>query len=354
MAEAGGIRSLLAKTVQLQASDLHLTVGAPPTFRVRGDLQAMAGADQLSPDDVEKLIFELVSEEQKDLLLTQKEIDFSFAYGEESRFRVNAFHQRGYLAASLRRIPLTVPTMTELHLPKVLEEFCKLPQGFILVTGPPGHGKSTTIASMIQLINETRPVHVITIEDPIEYIYPHKKGIIDQREMHLDTYSWEVALRSALREDPDVVMIGEMRDYETIASAITVAETGHLVFATLHTNSAAQSIDRIIDGFPDVQQQQVKTQLSSILEGVLSQRLVPSLDGGLTPALEIMLPSPAVRSVIREGKTHQLDNIISTSFDQGMISLERALSTLVADGKVAKEVARSYTIRPEEFDRLVK
>jgi len=354
MAEAGGIRSLLAKTVQLQASDLHLTVGAPPTFRVRGDLQPMAGADQLSPDDVEKLIFELVSEEQKDLLLTQKEIDFSFAYGEESRFRVNAFHQRGYLAASLRRIPLTVPTMTELHLPKVLEEFCKLPQGFILVTGPTGHGKSTTIASMIQLINETRPVHVITIEDPIEYIYPHKKGIIDQREMHLDTYSWEVALRSALREDPDVVMIGEMRDYETIASAITVAETGHLVFATLHTNSAAQSIDRIIDGFPDVQQQQVKTQLSSILEGVLSQRLVPSLDGGLTPALEIMLPSPAVRSVIREGKTHQLDNIISTSFDQGMISLERALSTLVADGKVAKEVARSYTIRPEEFDRLVK
>src|SRR3990172_11550943 len=241
MAEAGGIRALLQKTIQLQASDLHLTVGAAPTFRVRGDLQPLAGADQLSPDDVEKLIFDLVSEEQKDLLLTQKEIDFSFAYGEEARFRVNAFHQRGYLAASLRRIPLTVPTMTELHLPKVLEEFCKLPQGFILVTGPTGHGKSTTIASMIQQINDTRPAHVITIEDPIEYIFPHKKSLIDQREMHLDTYSWEVALRSALREDPDVVMIGEMRDYETIASAITVAETGHLVFATLHTNSAPQT-----------------------------------------------------------------------------------------------------------------
>ena len=354
MAEAGGIRALLQKTIQLQASDLHLTVGAAPTFRVRGDLQPLAGADQLSPDDVEKLIFDLVSEEQKDLLLTQKEIDFSFAYGEEARFRVNAFHQRGYLAASLRRIPLTVPTIEELNLPKILVDFCNLPQGFILVTGPTGHGKSTTIASMIQLINETRPVHVITIEDPIEYIYPHKKSIVDQREMHLDTYSWEVALRSALREDPDVVMIGEMRDYETIASAITIAETGHLVFATLHTNSAAQSIDRIIDAFPDVQQQQIKTQLASILEGVISQRLIPTLDGGLIPALEIMLPSPAVRSVVREGKTHQLDNIISTSFDQGMISLERALAKLVADGKVSKEVARSYTIRPEEFDRLVK
>jgi len=354
MAEAGGIRALLQKTIQLQASDLHLTVGAAPTFRVRGDLQPLAGADQLSPDDVEKLIFDLVSEEQKDLLLTQKEIDFSFAYGEEARFRVNAFHQRGYLAASLRRIPLTVPTIEELNLPKILVDFCNLPQGFILVTGPTGHGKSTTIASMIQRINETRPVHVITIEDPIEYIYPHKKSIVDQREMHLDTYSWEVALRSALREDPDVVMIGEMRDYETIASAITIAETGHLVFATLHTNSAAQSIDRIIDAFPDVQQQQIKTQLASILEGVISQRLIPTLDGGLIPALEIMLPSPAVRSVVREGKTHQLDNIISTSFDQGMISLERALAKLVADGKVSKEVARSYTIRPEEFDRLVK
>jgi len=354
MAEAAGIRALLQKTIQLQASDLHLTVGAAPTFRVRGDLQPLAGADQLSPDDVEKLIFDLVSEEQKDLLLTQKEIDFSFAYGEEARFRVNAFHQRGYLAASLRRIPLTVPTIEELNLPKILVDFCNLPQGFILVTGPTGHGKSTTIASMIQLINETRPVHVITIEDPIEYIYPHKKSIVDQREMHLDTYSWEVALRSALREDPDVVMIGEMRDYETIASAITIAETGHLVFATLHTNSAAQSIDRIIDAFPDVQQQQIKTQLASILEGVISQRLIPTLDGGLIPALEIMLPSPAVRSVVREGKTHQLDNIISTSFDQGMISLERALAKLVVDGKVSKEVARSYTIRPEEFDRLVK
>lgn len=345
----------MQKTVELNASDLHLTVGAPPILRIKGSLLSVPGvSDILGPEDVERLIFELVSEEQKDLLLTQKEIDFSFAYGEEARFRVNAFHQRGYLAASLRRIPLEIPTLDELKLPKVLAEFCNLPQGFILVTGPTGHGKSTTIAAMIQRINETRPVHVITIEDPIEYIYSHQKALIDQREMHLDTYSWEVSLRSALREDPDVVMIGEMRDYETIAAAITIAETGHLVFATLHTNSASQTVDRIIDAFPADQQQQVRVQLSVILEGVIAQRLIPSLQGDLVPAVEIMLPSSAVRSVIREGKTHQLDNVISTSFDQGMVSLERALAQLVNDGKVDPEVAKAYTLRPEEFNRLVK
>ncbi|MDP1710388.1 MAG: type IV pilus twitching motility protein PilT, partial [candidate division WWE3 bacterium] len=249
---------------------------------------------------------------------------------------------------------LKIPTLDELSLPKILSDFCNLPQGFILVTGPTGHGKSTTIAAMIQRINETRPVHVITIEDPIEYIYPHQNALVDQREMHLDTYSWEVALRSALRQDPDVVMIGEMRDYETIAAAITIAETGHLVFATLHTNSAAQTVDRIIDAFPSTQQQQVRVQLSLILEGVIAQRLVPSLPGGLIPAVEIMLPSPAVRSVIREGKTHQLDNIISTSFDQGMVSLERALAQLVNEGKLDLEVAKAHALRPEELTRLIK
>lgn len=344
----------MQKTVEMNASDLHLTVGAPPTLRVKGDLLPLSGMDILGPDQIEQLVFELVSEEQKDLLLTQKEIDFSFAYGEEARFRVNAFHQRGYLAASLRRIPLKIPTLDELSLPKILSDFCNLPQGFILVTGPTGHGKSTTIAAMIQRINETRPVHVITIEDPIEYIYPHQKALVDQREMHLDTYSWEVALRSALRQDPDVVMIGEMRDYETIAAAITIAETGHLVFATLHTNSAAQTVDRIIDAFPPLQQQQVRVQLSLILEGVIAQRLVPSLQRGLIPAVEIMLPSPAVRSVIREGKTHQLDNIISTSFDQGMVSLERALARLVNEGKLDLEVAKAHALRPEELTRLIK
>lgn len=344
----------MQKTVRMNASDLHLTVGAPPTVRINGDMASLAGLDILGPDQIEKLVFELVSEEQKDLLLTQKEVDFSFAYGEEARFRVNAFHQRGYLAASLRLIPLKIPSLEELGLPPILAEFCNRPQGFVLVTGPTGHGKSTTMAAMIQRINETRPVHIITIEDPIEYIYPHYKAIVDQREMHLDTYSWEVALRSALREDPDVVMIGEMRDYETIASAITIAETGHLVLATLHTNSAAQTVDRVIDAFPEVQQQQVRVQLSATLEGVISQRLVPSLQGGLIPAVEIMLPTPAVRSVIREGKTHQLDNVISTSFDQGMVSLERALAQLVNEGKLDLELAKAHALRPEELVRLIK
>jgi len=351
---ADTVQTLLQKTVEAEASDLHLTVGAPPTLRVRGDLVPIAGESVLGPEEVEKLIFELVNEEQKDLLLTQKELDFSFAYGEVARFRVNAFHQRGYLAAALRRIPLKVPTIDELNLPKMLYEFCKLPQGFILVTGPTGHGKSTTIASMLQQVNETRPVHIVTIEDPIEYIFPHQKALVDQREMHLDTYSWEVALRSALREDPDVVMIGEMRDYETIAAAITIAETGHLVFATLHTNSASQTIDRIIDVFPEMQQRQVRVQLSAIMEGVLSQRLIPSVDRGLVPAVEIMLPSSAVRSIVREGKTHQLDNVIATSYEEGMVSLERALASLVTEGLVDQEIAAQYTLRPKEFERLLK
>lgn len=348
------VQTLLQKTVEAGASDLHLTVGAPPTLRVRGDLTPISGEAPLGPEEAEALIFELLSEEQKDLLLTQKEIDFSFAYGDISRFRVNAFHQRGYLAASLRRIPLKVPTIDELNLPKILYEFCDLPQGFILATGPTGHGKSTTVAACLQRINESRPVHIVTIEDPIEYIFPHRKALVDQREMHLDTYSWEVALRSVVREDPNVVFIGEMRDYETIASAITIAETGHLVFATLHTNSASQTIDRVIDVFPEMQQQQVRVQLAAILEGVLSQRLIPSLERGLVPAVEIMLPSPAVRSIIREGKTHQLDNVIATSYDQGMVSLERALVNLVKEGLVDPEVAKLRTIRPEEFERLLK
>jgi len=351
---AGQIQGLLQAVVDAKASDLHLTVGAAPTLRVGGDLHPLPGTDLLGPEEVEELVFELVNDEQKDLLLTQKEIDFSFAYGDKARFRVNAFHQRGYLAAALRRIPLEIPTIEELHLPEVLYRFCELPQGFVLVTGPTGHGKSTTIATMLQRINETRPVHIVTIEDPIEYIYPHRRALVDQREMHLDTYSWEVALRSALREDPNVVMIGEMRDYETIASAITIAETGHLVFATLHTNSASQTIDRIIDVFPEAQQQQVRVQLAAILAGVISQRLVPAIEGGLVPAVEIMLPSSAVQSVIREGKSFQLDNIISTSFDQGMVSLERALATLVKSGKVSAEVAKLHTPKPEELQRLLK
>lgn len=259
-----------------------------------------------------------------------------------------------FLSAALRLIPSKIRTVEELNLPKISHKFSGLQQGFVLVTGPTGHGKSTTIASLIAEINEARPVHVLTIEDPIEYIYSAGKGIISQRELHLDTHSWEISLRSALREDPDVVLIGEMRDYETIAAAITIAETGHLVFSTLHTNSASQTIDRIVDVFPEHQQGQIRTQLASTLAGVISQRLIPAIGGGRYPAVEILLATPAVKTVIREGKTHLIDNIIQTSADVGMIPLEVSLAALVRAGKISLDTAQGYALRPAELLRHVK
>lgn len=348
------IRELLQNVIDDQGSDLHLTVGAPPVVRIDGKLKPIEGLDPLTPADVENLVFSILSAEQKEMLMMNKELDFSFAYGDVARFRVNSFHQRGYLAAALRLIPFKIPTLEELNLPASLYDFGLLPQGFVLITGPTGQGKSTTIAALLNYINESRNLHIVTIEDPIEYIYPHRKSLVDQRELHLDTHSWEIALRSVLREDPDVVLIGEMRDYETISSAITIAETGHLVFASLHTNSAAQTIDRIIDVFPENQQRQVRVQLSSILEGVISQRLVPAIGGGRVPVVEIMKASPAVRTVIREGKTHQLDNIVATSLELGMISFDRALAQSVKDGLVEETLARSQTLHPEEFQRILR
>ncbi|MEK7611716.1 MAG: type IV pilus twitching motility protein PilT [Patescibacteria group bacterium] len=348
------ISEILQKVIDNGASDLHLTVGSPPILRVNGHLTPLPGSDVLSPEQVEALIHSLLTEEQKGLLTNQLELDFSFSLRGQARFRVNAYHQRGYLSAALRLIPLRVPTLEELNLPRILYDFCNLRQGFVLVTGPTGQGKSTTIAAMLDYINENRRVHIITIEDPIEYIYPHKQSLIEQREMHLDTGSWGIALRSVLREDPDVVLVGEMRDLETISAAITIAETGHLVFATLHTNSAAQTIDRIIDVFPENQQPQIRIQLASIIEGVVSQRLVPALSGGRVPAVEVLLATGAVRNVIREGKTHQIDNIISTSGESGMFSMDQSLSQLVKGGRISMETGRSYSLHPEEFLRLVK
>lgn len=348
------IKDLLNKVYETHASDLHLTVGAPPTLRIDGELSPLPHFAPLKPDEAEELIFEMLSEEQKELLLVNKEVDFSFSLANKARFRVNAFHQKGYLACAVRLIPLAVPKIPELNLPDILHKFCGLPQGFIVVTGPTGHGKSTTIAAIIAQINDTRNVHIVTIEDPIEYIYPHKKSLVDQREMHLDTHSWEVALRSALREDPDVVVVGEMRDYETVASAVTIAETGHLVFATLHTNSASQSVDRIIDVFPEQQQQQIRVQLSGTLEAVISQRLLPAIGGGRIPAVEIMVSTPAIKTLIREGKTHQIDNVIATSADVGMISLERSLADLVRSNRISEETAFSVTLKPAELNRLLR
>lgn len=346
------IQEYLEIVVKKDASDLHLIAGAPAMLRIDGALLPVSPAP-LAPEDTESLIFELISAEQKEMLLVNKEIDFSFALGDVARFRVNAYFQKGYLSAALRLIPNYIKTIEELNLPRILHNFTQLRQGFILVTGPTGHGKSTSIASMINEINQTKPLHVLTIEDPIEYVYPKGKSLVSQREMHLDTHSWEVALRSALREDPDVVLVGEMRDYETIAAAITVAETGHLVFATLHTNSAAQSIDRIIDVFPENQQSQVRLQLASTIAGIVSVRLVPAIGGGRLPAVEILLANPALQTAIRDAKTHQIDNIIQTSGEQGMILMDASLAYLVKAGRISLDTARTYSIRPEELDRLV-
>jgi twitching motility protein PilT len=348
------IQKYLEYTISHNASDLHLMVGALPIVRIDGQLRPISGEEVLTAPRTEALIFEMTSPEQKDLLLTNKEVDFSFALGEVARFRVNAFYEKGYLAASLRLIPVKIRTIEELSLPATIGNLARLPQGLVLVVGPTGHGKSTTLAALINQINETKSSHIVTIEDPIEYVYPVKRALIAQREMHLDTHSWEIALRSVLREDPDVVLVGEMRDFETISSALTIAETGHLVFATLHTNSAAQTIDRIIDVFPEYQQSQVRQQLSSIIEGVVSQRLIPAVDGGRIPAVEIMLANSAVRTTIREGKTHLLDNVIQTSAAQGMILLESYLANLVKQGKITYEEALAHTVRTDELERRIK
>ncbi|HLD11357.1 MAG TPA: type IV pilus twitching motility protein PilT [Patescibacteria group bacterium] len=352
--EPATIQKLLEYVVSRDASDLHLVVGIPPTIRVDGELTPVPGEKDLTAEAVEKLTYSLLTDEQKELLLVNKEVDFSFALGEVARFRVNAYHQKGYVASALRLIPMKIRTIDELNLPKICHTFAKLRQGFILVTGPTGHGKSTSLAAMIDEINQRSARHIVTIEDPIEYVYPVGKSLVSQRELHLDTHSWEIALRSALREDPDVVLIGEMRDYETIAAALTIAETGHLVFATLHTNNAAQTVDRIVDVFPEYQQAQVRIQLSNTLEGVISQRLLPMIGSGRVPATEILLGTPAVKTTVREGKTHLIDNIIQTSRELGMETLEMSLARLVQQGKVSLETAQAYSLRPEEVMRYVQ
>lgn len=345
---------LLEKTISRKASDLHITVGVPPIIRINTRLITLDEYAALTPEDVEFFLGQLLSQEQKEIYSVNKDIDFSFSLGKASRFRVNAFYQRGYPSVALRVIPFRIPTLEELNLPNIHNTLTTLNQGLVLIVGPTGHGKSTTIASMVDRINEQRDAHIVTIEDPIEYVFVNKKSLVEQREMFLDTHSWEVALRSVLRQDPNVVVVGEMRDFETISAAVTIAETGHLVLATLHTNSAAQTIDRIIDVFPEIQQQQIRVQLSAILEAIISQRLMPSVGGALVPAIEVLLTSPAVRNLIREGKTHQIDNTISTSYDLGMISLERSLGALVLAGTVSMEEALRYTTKPDELMRIAK
>lgn len=352
------IKALLEETIKNKASDLHLLVGLVPTLRVDGELVGLSTYPELTSEELETMAFSVMSSEQKELLLNNKELDFSIGfgggpYGDLGRFRTNFYYQRGYLSGAFRYLEPNIKTIEELRLPKICHSFSDLKQGFVLVTGPTGHGKSTTLASIINEINLKRPANILTIEDPIEYIYPTGKSIISQREMEIDTHSWGMALRSALREDPDVVLVGEMRDPETIAAAITIAETGHLVFSTLHTNSASQTIDRIIDAFPASQQGQIKIQLAATLKGIVSQRLLPQISGGRVPAVEILLGTSAITSNIREGKTHLIDSAIQTSQDVGMIPLESSLASLVLSGSISIETARSYSLRPDELMRLI-
>lgn len=348
------IKQLLQQTVDAGASDLHLLTGVPPTLRIDGVLFPLSNFEVMTRDALSELVSQSVTSEQLSKISVDKELDFSLPFSDKARFRGNIYTQKGSLAASFRRIPLEIPSIDSLGLPKIIHSFTDLRQGFILVTGPTGHGKSTTLASILNEINANRLSHIVTIEDPIEFVFRSQKSIISQREMYSDTHSWQVALRSALREDPDVVLVGEMRDYETIAAALTVAETGHLVFATLHTNSAAQTVDRIVDVFPEEQQKQVRLQLSNVIEAVFSQRLVAAVPKGRVVAYELMLGTNAVKTAIREGKTHLIDSILETSTEAGMITLERTLAGLVKEGKITLDSAQGWSLRPELLSRLVR
>ena len=344
---------MLQKTIQSGASDLHVTTGTPAQMRVDGQLRPID--DQvLNAADTKRLAYSVMTDSQKHLFEEKWEIDFSFGIKDLCRFRANVFTQSGSVAAVFRLIPFEIKGFESLNLPPIVENLCEKPRGLILVTGPTGSGKSTTLAAMVDKINTERQEHILTIEDPIEFVFTPKNSIISQREMGFDTHSWQIALRSVLREDPNVVLVGEMRDHETISSALTVAETGHLVFATLHTNSAAQTIDRIVDVFPEEQQGQVKLQLSNVIEAVFSMRLVPSVSGKRVVAYEVMLGTSAIKTSIREGKTHQIDNVLQTSTEVGMNTLEMSLANLVKAGKINLEIAQTYSLRPEELSRLVR
>lgn len=348
------IQELLELTVKEGASDLHLSAGHPPVMRIARKLIPLVRREQLQSEQIQTLVSTLMSEEQKVRLEKEKEVDFSYAFKDTARFRINVFYQSQSVSAAFRRIPQKIQTIEELNLPSIMHQLAKVHQGFVLITGPSGQGKSTTLAALVDEINQNRAAHIITIEDPIEYIFDDKQSIIDQREVHRDTPDFASALRATFRQDPDVIMVGEMRDSETIAIALTAAETGHLVFATLHTNSAAQTIHRIVDSFPADQQSQIRTQLSSALTGVVSQRLLPRIRGGLIPAVEIMIATPAVANLIRENKIHELPLVIETSAEAGMISLNRSLASLIRAREIRLEHALAYSGNPTELKSLIR
>ncbi len=348
------LKKLLEIAIEKNASDLHISVGHSPILRITRDLIKLEKEKTITAQDSEGLAFVLMDERQKEKFLREKEIDFAYSFDDSARFRVNVFFQRGVISIALRSIPSKIRTIEELNLPYVLHKFTEATQGFVLITGASSQGKSTTLASLIDEINHQRKEHIITIEEPIEYIFYDDKSIIDQREVYHDTLSFPRALRSALREDPDVIMVGESRDLETIATAITAAETGHLVFATLHTNSASQTIHRIVDVFPSFQQNQIRAQLSGSLLGVVSQRLVPRLGNGFIPACEVMIANSAINNLIRENKIHEIPSVIETSRKDGMISLNQSLAELVNKKEITKETALKYSLNPQEINSRLK
>ncbi len=345
---------VLLEVLERKASDLHITVGVPPMVRVRGRLTAMEEYPRLSANDTREVIYSILSNDQRQRLETDWQLDFAYSIPGHARFRVNAYFQRGSLGAAFRLIPAKIESMETLGLPPVAHEFCKKPRGLVLVTGPTGSGKSTSLAAMLDSINDTREEHIMTVEDPIEFLHSHKKCMVNQRELGADAPTFALALRAALRQDPDVILVGEMRDLETISTALTAAETGHLVFATLHTQNAPQTIDRIIDVFPAEQQGQVRVQLSVALEGIMTQQLLPTADGSArVAAIEALVPTPAVRNLIREGKTHQIMSVMQTGGSFGMQTMEAALATLVRQGKITSRLAEARSSSPEELKRLM-
>ncbi|OGD38679.1 type IV pili twitching motility protein PilT [Candidatus Azambacteria bacterium RIFCSPLOWO2_01_FULL_46_26] len=348
------LEDLLMTVIKQNASDLHFSVARRPTLRIDGELVPLSQKPILTPDATKKLVDSLLTKEQAEKLEREREVDFSYSFKDKGRFRINVFYQRNFLGAALRLIPAEIRTVEQLRLPPIIHQFTRYNQGFFLVVGPSGHGKSTTLAALVDEINHKRNDHIITIEDPIEYLFLQDRCIVDQREVGSDTLSFHRALRAVLRQDPDVIMVGELRDPETMSTAITAAETGHLVFASIHTNNASQTIDRIIDSFPSGQQNQIRTQLSATLLGVFSQRLIPRIEGGRIPVGELLIANAAVRNLIRENKSHQIDLVIETSAEEGMISLNRALAEMVKQREISLEQAELYSLNPAEMRMILQ
>jgi len=341
---------VLTKMVEVRASDVHLTPGFQPALRVRGRIVPMDDYPQLGPQDTREIVYSILNDSQRKRFENQQQLDFAYAIPGVARFRVNCFFQRGAVSAAFRHIPAEIQSLDTLGLPTILEDFTRKPRGFILVTGPTGSGKSTTLASMVDLINSEREEHILTIEDPIEFLHSHRKCIVNQREIGADALDFSVALKAALREDPDVILVGEMRDLETISTALTAAETGHLVFATLHTQDTAQTVDRIVDVFPPEQQQQVRVQLAGALQGVVCQQLIPKADNsGRVVGVEVLVATSPVRALIKEGKTHQLRNTLLTGQRDGMVTFEQSLSAQVQRNIISYDDALARSLYPKDI-----